>query len=149
MATFPTLSFFFALIASKDTGQDSQVVLVDHAGIVLVKSHHHTHGGTEESDITMRNVLDQPALQQQLPCSLQSTGQAVQSQLHLTTGGLNQDGKARDDTIDKVTITKKMVRRETKTNKQASNCNTKVALVPQTYIRLDSLWRNLRIKQGT
>lgn len=96
------VSFFYLLVAAKDAGEYSEVVLVDHTGVVLVQSHHHTHRSTEQCNIAVLNVAHQTALEHQFPGGLKCAGQAVQGQLHPATGSLDQDSKAGNDAVEKV-----------------------------------------------
>lgn len=89
-------------VATEHPGQHCEIVLVDHAGFILVKSHHHAHRGTEKSDIRMSNIPHNSAFQHQLPGRLQRTGQTVQRQFHLAARSLNQDCKSCNDTINEV-----------------------------------------------
>lgn len=85
--------YFFVVpsVAAKDTGEHSEVVLVDHTGVVLVERHHHAHRGTEQGNVAVLDIAHQAALEHQAPGRLEGAGQAVQGQLHLAAGGLDQD----------------------------------------------------------
>lgn len=77
-------------------------MLVDHTGVVLVQSHHHTHRGTEQCNVTVLDVAHQATLEHQFPGGLKCTWQTVQGQLHPATRSLDQDSKAGNDAVEKV-----------------------------------------------
>lgn len=89
-------------VAAKDSCEHSEVVLVDHAGVVLVEGHHHAHRGTEQGNVAVLDVAHQAALEHESPGGLEGAGKAVQGQFHLAAGGLDQDSETRNDTVEEV-----------------------------------------------